>query len=37
MTSDLLGPHSDLLGAFPYLGPPHPIGLPLRSVSSATA
>jgi hypothetical protein len=24
VTSDLVGPHTDLLDSFPYLGPPHP-------------
>jgi hypothetical protein len=23
VTGDKVGPHSDLLGEFPYLGPPH--------------
>jgi hypothetical protein len=27
ITSDLVGPHTDLLDAFPYLGPPHPPGV----------
>jgi hypothetical protein len=25
VTTDLVGPHADLLAEFPYLGPPHPI------------
>jgi hypothetical protein len=29
LTSDLAGPHTDLLDAFPYLGPPHPPELAL--------
>jgi hypothetical protein len=27
VTSDLAGPHTDLLDVFPYLGPPHPQGV----------
>jgi hypothetical protein len=27
LTSDLVGPHTDLLPDFPYLGPPHPPGI----------
>jgi Domain of unknown function (DUF4331) len=29
ITSDLAGPHTDLLSEFPYLGPPHPEGAPI--------
>lgn len=29
ITSDLAGPHTDLLHEFPYLGPPHPEGAPV--------
>jgi hypothetical protein len=29
ITSDLAGPHTDLLEEFPYLGPPHPEGAPV--------
>ena len=25
---DLLGPHTDHLADFPYLGPPHPVATP---------
>ena len=32
ITSDLAGPHTDLLGDFPYLGPPHPPELALTHV-----
>jgi len=31
ITSDLVGPHADLLAEFPYLGPPHP-GEPAKAV-----
>lgn len=32
ITSDLAGPHTDLLDDFPYLGPPHPPELALRHI-----
>jgi hypothetical protein len=25
VTTDMVGPHTDLLASFPYLGPPHPV------------
>ena len=28
VTTDLVGPHTDLLDDFPYLGPPHPVATP---------
>ncbi len=28
VSDDLLGPHTDFLADFPYLGPPHPVTLP---------
>ena len=32
ITSDLVGPHTDLLDDFPYLGPPHPPGVAASEV-----
>jgi hypothetical protein len=32
ITSDLAGPHTDLLDDFPYLGPPHPPELALTHI-----
>jgi hypothetical protein len=28
VTTDRVGPHTDLLDDFPYLGPPHPVAMP---------
>lgn len=32
VTSDLVGPHEDLLDDFPYLGPPHPVQRTVQAV-----
>jgi hypothetical protein len=31
ITTDKVGPHTDLLGVFPYVGNPHPTGVPLSA------
>jgi hypothetical protein len=31
ITTDKVGPHTDLLGVFPYVGNPHPSGVPLSA------
>jgi hypothetical protein len=35
VTGDKVGPHTDLLTEFPYLGPPHNISLPSQATSPA--
>ena len=36
ITSDMTGPHDDLLDEFPYLGPPHPLLRTIQAVAVAS-
>ena len=36
ITSDMTGPHDDLLDEFPYLGPPHPLMRTIQALAEAS-